>query len=307
MTKSILGICLGDYKIICVEARISGSIIIHKIAIAKLPEGAITGGTIVDPITVASEISEILAEMEVSAADVVVDIPANLTFIKSIPTEKDYATVTEDQLLWELSHHINEPLESYITGNFIFDTTTILFAARKEAIEARSRILEHAGLSVLSVDPAPVATFNFISFIQGNKTNQTIVLFHADVPYSHIVFFDRGEMGYGGTVFTSPELFGLGEGKKTWREFSEDIISSIRMAIDSRKMLSASFTVEGLLFTGLALQSGIQETVSSHLGIETLDLKALCKKKIVIKPRKPSIDLAGLSVVAGLVAHGQLL
>lgn len=307
MTKTILGIHLGDYKIICVEARISSSIIIDKIAIAKLPSGVVIGGTIVDFTTVASEISEVLAELEVSTADAVIDIPANLTFIKSIPTEKDYATVTEDQFLWELSHHINESLESYITGDFIFDTTTILFAVRKDAIEARSKILEHAGLSVLSIDPAPVANFNFLSFICGNKTSQSIILFHADVPYSHIVFFNRGEMGYGGTVFANPELFALGEGKKTWREFSEDIISSIRMAINSQKILNPSFTAEHIVFTGLTLQSGVEQNVASHLGIELLDLKELCKKKIAIKPRKPAIDLAGVSIVAGLVAHGQLL
>ncbi|RKZ29668.1 hypothetical protein DRQ33_08605 [bacterium] len=307
MAKRILGIQIGEYRVICVEAKISGGIVAEKIATAPLPELSVVNGVITKPMEVVEVLEAIITKMEIVTDNTILNIPANLAQIKCIPTEENYLNITHDELEWELAQHFNEPMEEFTTSAFVLPITTVLIAAKTVPMEVRASIAEKVGLTVLSVDPEPIAIFNLFSTIEGSKPKRDIVIINIQVPYSHIVIFARGEFWNGGIFFTPPELFNLSEGKKTWREFTDDLVSTIKIAMRTYTKFNPAFEPGTIAIVGRILKEGVSSTISSQFNADIVDIPSLLKKKTKFKHKKAKISAEESAVALGLVAHGQTL
>lgn len=307
MAKRIIGIHIDDYRIICSEARIGGGIAIEKLAVATLSPGIVQNGIIGNPAEVSETLSELLAGMEVTTANAIVNIPTNLTQIKCIPIEKNYLASSPDQMEWELSHHINEPMEYFQFSYSALSGTYILVGVRQYALTTRTQALEKAGLLVTSADPDPIALFNLFSIIEGAKSTNSIAIVDIQLPFSQIVFFARGEFGFGGTIFTPPELFGIGNGLKTWREFSDDLTAAVLMATKSQEIFNPVCMTENIVFTGRTIKDDIAQTIASKAGLNLLEFRKLSKKRTKVKPKKTGLEPTELSITLGLAAHGTMI
>ena len=303
MTKRTLGIHLEDYRIICVEAKVKNSVVVEKIATTELPRGIVTDGIIVEPASIVEILTEMLSKIEVSTDRAIVNIPSNLVQIKCIPTEKDYITIADDQLSWEISQHHNESILDFEVSHYTFPTTTILVGARRAALAGRAQVLEHAGLLVTSADPDPIAVFNLISLTTSSKTPINTMIIDVQTPFSQIVLSAKNEFGYGGSFFTPPELFGYGSGQRTWREFGEDLLASTKMVIKSLETVNPIFMPEAVLFTGRPLKGDIAQSLAAKLELKLLDFVSMTKRKSKVKSKKHGLAPTELSVVLGLAAH----
>ncbi len=278
-----------------------------RVAAASLPEGAVVAGVVANAHSAVQTLSDILAKMEVTTAHAALNIPPNLVQIKQIPKEEKYLSVVGDQVEWEISHHINEPLDEYELSAHSLLVSTVLVAARRRALETRTKVLEEAGLVVVAVDPDPIAVFNAIAAASGAKPNKNIVVVDVEVPYSSVVLFAKGDFGYGGAFFTPPELFGLGEGRRTWREFQEDLAAFVRMAVEAYRKLNPLFVAEGISFVGLGLKEGVASSVAAQVGLQVVEPVELVRKRVKVKPKKFGLSAQELFVAVGLAAHGAVV
>ncbi len=304
MAKRVLGIHIGDYRIITVEAKVGGNVVAEKIGTAPLPENAVVNGIVARPGDVVEVLDAIITKMEITTSNAVLNVPANLSLIKCIPTEENYLNLAEDQIKWELSHHTGDPIEEYIVSAFSLPMTTVLVGAKEDPVHTRVAIAEKIGLSVLAVDPDPIAVFNYFATIQGAKPKKHFVVVNVEVPYSCVVMFSRGEFWHGGNLFTPPELFGLGEGKKSWREFTEDLIAIIRMAVDGYKIFNPLFEPETIYLVGRPLPPDVIQNITAQTNLQSADISATLRKKNRFKPKKGTIEPQEGVVALGLAAHG---
>ena len=303
MTKTILGIHIGEHRIICTEAKTTGKIIVEKVAVASLPRDTVADGIILNSDAVMYSLSEIITRMEISTTNAVLNIPANLVHIKSIPTEADYIAISEDQLSWEMSHHINEPLTNYQLSHFVFPITTLIVATRKQAIVSRAQILERVGLFVEAAYPEQIALFNFLSAAVGHRAKQNIAFMNIEVPFSQVLLFTQGEFGYCSNLFTPPELFGIGTGKKTWREFGDDLCAIMSIAIETQRLVVPAFAPDILITAGRPIKADIVSSIAQKIGAQTKDFNKFSKEKIKIRPHRFGVSKEELSIVLGLTAH----
>ena len=305
MAKKFLGIQIGEYRIICVEARVSGGVIVNKIATAPLMENSVVNGIIAQPENVTEILQSTITKMEVTTDDAIINIPSNLAQIKCIPTEQDYLNLTEDQLEWELSHHLNEPIENLNVSHFVLPSTTVLVAAKKEPLMKRAEIAEKVGLNVVSLDPEPIAMFNLFSVIEGAKPKRNLIIANIEIPYSYLIIFAKGEFWNGPAFFTPPEIFGIGEGKRTWREFTDDIIAAFDMIIHSYQRFNPAFNLDGVIFSGRKLKEDIEQTISSRFNADIIDFEKILKRKTKLKSKRANIEPSEAAISIGLAAHGQ--
>ncbi|RKZ28001.1 hypothetical protein DRQ26_02030 [bacterium] len=304
MAKHILGIHISDNRIICVECKLGSGISANKIAKIDLRQGVVVNGTIADPTFLAESIVEMLAKMEVLSAKTIVNIPVNLAEVKCIPTEKEYLSITPDQIEWEMRHHLNESPEEFSFSAFSLPGSTILTAVRKQVIDSYSQVLEKAGLLVEAIDPEQIALFNLVSVAVGSKPKDSLAVVDIEIPFSQVIYFERGNFGCGGKLFTPPELFGLGEGKKTWREFGEDISATISMTLDAQKQLNPTAVPEKIVFCGRKIKEDIAATIAGKVGLQLIQYNDLTKKRVKVKAHRHGLEPAELSIALGLAAHG---
>ncbi len=304
MAKRILGIHIGEYRVICIEARHSGNIVVEKVACSPLPEQSVANGIISDPSAVAEVLEAVISKMEVSTNNAIVNLPANLAQIKCIPTEQDYLELTPDQLRWEISHHLNDPVEESIISYFDLPMTTVLVAAKKAPVESRARLIEKIGLTVNAIDPDPIAIFNLFALVEGTKPRRNLIIVDIQIPFTQVVVFAKGEFWYGSSIFTPSELFGIGSGKKTWREFTENIEQALNMVLNSYKLFNPAFEPDGIIFSGRPLKEGSEQSISSQIEIKSIEIKPILKRKVKLKHKKAGLSPGEAAIAVGLAAHG---
>lgn len=308
MAKRVLGIHIGDYRIICVEARVSGSsVVTEKIGVGPLPELSVVNGVVANPRGVLETLESITTQMEITTGDAIINIPPNLSVIKCIPYEEKYLDLTDDQIKWELSHHINESVEQYLVSAFSLSATTVLVGAKEEAVNIRVAIAEKLGLTVLSVDPDPVAVFNLFALWEGARPKKNYVVVNVEVPFSSVVMFSKGEFWYGGALFTPPELFGYEGGKKSWREFTEDLVAMLKMGVEAYTVFNPLFEPEEIYFVGRPLPDDVIQNVLVQLNLKSGKIDENLRKKARFKPKKGTINPREGVVALGLAAHGSVL
>ncbi|MCD6532424.1 pilus assembly protein PilM [bacterium] len=307
MAKKVLGIHIGEHRIICVEAKVGGNVVAEKIGIVPLPELAVVNGIIAKPKEVLEVMEGLITRMEISTNNAIINIPPNLSLIKCIPYEENYLQLAEDQIKWELSHHFNEPLDDYLVSAFSLSMTTVLVGVREESVQMRVSVAEKMGLSVLATDPDPVALFNLFATFEGAKPKKNYIITHIEVPFSSVVFFSKGDFWYGGHLFTPPELFGLGEGKRSWREFGEDLTTMLKLSVEAYRIFNPLFEPETIYFTGRKLPEDTAQSVSSQIGASIGDISDRLRKKNKLKPKKGTIEPQEGVIALGLAAHGSTL
>ncbi|MCD6594733.1 pilus assembly protein PilM [bacterium] len=305
MAKHFLGIQISEYRIICIEAKVAGSVTVNKIAMASLPENSVVNGVIAEPTAVSEVLEAVITKMEITTDDAIINIPENLAQIKCIPTEQNYLNLTDDQLNWELSQHLNEPLQNLSTSYFILPMTTVLVAAKKEPVIIRAEIAEKIGLNILALDPEPIAMFNLLTVLEGSKPKRNLIVADIHIPYSYLIVFAKGEFWNGPAFFTPPEIFGIGDGKKTWREFTEDLITAFDITIHSYQRFNPAFNLDGIILSGRKLKDGIEQTIQSRLNVDIIDFAKILKKKTKLKPQKANIEPGEAVIALGLATHGK--
>ncbi len=303
MAKKLLGIHIDDRRIICVEAKVSGSVAIEKIATSTLPDNCIANGFITDFNAAYGALDMLIHKTETVATEAIIDVPTNLAYMKFIPFENGYLSATNDQLLWEISMHTGTTDAGKISF-FHQAKTTCLIAAKNENIKTRAALVEKAGISVLSAVPSSLALFNFISYLESFKNKRNIALIDVETPFSTIVFYVQGEFFTNGSTYTPPELFGFGFGKTTWGEFSENIVEAVKLALKALTKLYPTGAPEMILFSGRPIPMEASSAIAQSLGAKVVDIELLMKKKFGTKPKKAGLSFAELALATALVVNG---
>lgn len=300
MPKNALGIYIGEREIICTEVKLGGTIVVEKLISSDIPEGAVSLGVITDIKSLAKILRNLLEQIEVTTDSAVTNIPPNLCGIKIIPEEPGYEKISNDQISWEMSYHMNEPQEELITSYQHAENGIILSAARKDDVIDRGRVLEDAGLFVESIQPQPIADFNLVSLISRLQSGFGAIVVHIDYPYSHVTIFDRGRFFYGVHFFT--DIYAherIGETVDTAR-LRNDILDAVRITLGAYLKREPAFRPTGIIYIGKKLDEAFRNSLNDRLGFSEINIEKLVSRTMKIRVSTAKKPLSQLLPVVGL-------
>ncbi len=296
MSKNVLGVYLSDYKIVCAEVKVGRPPKTEKVAAWPIPKGSITFGSINNLDKVAESLIGVLDKLEASTYNAVLNIPTNLVGIKTIPHEEGYSKITEDQIAWEMSLHMNEPVENLVTSCFQTPYGLVMSASLNRYLIERGKVLEKAGLFVESIDPQPIADFNLMTVSSAARQKLSLAVVNVEKYYSHVIIFDKGKFFFGTNFFVSSDMLGKNESTK----LNDEIAESIKLSIGAYILMEPSFQANGIVYFGFPISEAAKQGISERLNIKEIKPKDIFPKGIMSVKQKTGLTISEVLPVIGL-------
>ncbi|PCJ32394.1 MAG: pilus assembly protein PilM [Gammaproteobacteria bacterium] len=221
-SQSLLGIDISSSVVKVLELSKKGDkYIVESYAVEPLSENAVVDSGIENKEDVASAIRRALKQSGSKAKDTAVAVPANATITKVLSYPADLSErEMEEQILLDAESHIPYPIEEVrldfeILGPSESDENAVdvlLAASRSENVDARTDVIEMAGLKPKVVDVEAYTIENAFPFLtsqlplNGQGLTVAVVDIGATVTTLHVlvdgkIVFTR-EQAFGGKMLT---------------------------------------------------------------------------------------------------------
>jgi type IV pilus assembly protein PilM len=170
-----------------------------KVAVVPLLADAIVEGEVMDPGIVAEAIQSALAAAEVKGKQVVTAVGGRDVIIKRIQIERVKEQQARELMRWEAEQHVPFDMESVELDFQILDPdddgvemSVLLVAAKRELIEAKTRILTDAGLEPAIVDVESFALHNAFEVNHPDAMSGLVALLNIGHDVTNIIVMDDG-------------------------------------------------------------------------------------------------------------------
>jgi len=215
--SSLLGIDISSSVVKMLElGQVSGKYSVESYAIEPLPLNAVVEGRIDNIEEVAGAIKRAIKRSGAKAKDAAVAVSANsaITKIISFPASLSEREM-EEQIMLEADNYIPYPLEEVrldfeVVGPSAADSEAVdvlLAASRSENVDARTEVLEEAGLKPKLVDVEAYTIENAFSLIREQMPNHgqglTVAVFDVGASVTTLHVLVDGKI-----VFTREQTFG---------------------------------------------------------------------------------------------------
>lgn len=172
---SAVGLHLGERSLHAVEVRREGGRpVLWRIGRAPLPV------ELAPEALLRAEAQEQLAEalrrlFEGSGIDrrsVALSVGGNFSVIKRVPLEVASDEERREQITWEASQHLIDPVSDYCIDCHAFGRTAFLIAVRRQMADACRGVCECAGLGLKGVEVDPLSLFYACRMASGDASGE---------------------------------------------------------------------------------------------------------------------------------------
>src|SRR3954465_11312465 len=171
-----------------------------RVAVVPLLADAIVDGEVMDPGIVSEAIQSALAAAGVAKAKTVVTaVGGRDVIIKKIQIERVKEAQARELMRWEAEQHVPFDMESVELDFQILDPdgdglemSVLLVAAKRELIEAKTRILTEAGLEPSVVDVESFALHNAFEVNHPDGMNGVVALVNIGHDVTNVIVMDEG-------------------------------------------------------------------------------------------------------------------
>ena len=169
--SGLVGLDIGSSAVKAAELRRRGrQRTLAAFGVEPLPPGAVDGGAIADPETVAAAVRELLARPAFRARSVAVALAGNAVMVRRISLPAMSPEEIDGSVYWEARQHIPFPAEKVALDYQVLDTAAgdpdggarevLLVAARKDHVAAYADVVERAGCTPAVIDVGALALSN---------------------------------------------------------------------------------------------------------------------------------------------------
>ncbi len=241
----VLGLDIGNDSIKLVELSLTraGIQLVSEPAIVPTPSGAVSGGVVVDPETVADVLRGILSEKRVGTRKVVASVGGDTSVVARVfPMPRMSGKELDEAMQWELDRQTPFPVDQVIfdfaplpipEGATETENMEVFLAVGQEdMINAHVQALQGAKLTPLHVDVEPMALGRALIGLPGGEyLERSIIIIDVGATFTGIYIFRAGWPTFLRTIPTAGEGFtdaireaiGLGreQAEQAKREFAD--------------------------------------------------------------------------------------
>jgi type IV pilus assembly protein PilM len=201
-SKKVLGLDIGTSSVKMAELEESGKRwTLNRFSIVPLPNLAVQGGDIADPVTVAETIASVAAILKSKRKNVCAGLWGSSVIVKKITMPKMEEKLVAEQIKWEAEQYIpfdlNEiSLEHQILKNSNSSGETmdvLLVAAKHDFVFRYVETIQTANLTTVCLDVNAFALANCFTYNYGTQPD-TVALLDIGASVANFVVLERGEV-----------------------------------------------------------------------------------------------------------------
>ena len=196
-SNTSVGLDIGSSLIKIVEIdHSSGSPVLKKYGVSKLPPEAIVEGEIMDRSLVIEGIQDCLSKANVTREKVVTAVSGRAVIVKKIVMDKMNPDDAKEAIFWEAEQHVPFDIDDVCLDFQVLKDDVganqmeiLLVAAKKEMVNTHADLIRDAGLDPVVIDVDSFAVQNAYEFGAGGPNDRVIGLINigSDVTNINIV------------------------------------------------------------------------------------------------------------------------
>lgn len=175
MNSCAVGLHLGERALHAVEVRREGGRpLLWRIGRASLPVELAPEVLLkaeAQP-TVAEALRRLFEESGIDRRSVALSVGGNFSVIKRVPLEVASEEERREQIAWEASQHLIDPVSDYCIDYHAFGGTAFLIAVRQQTTDACRSVCERAGLGLKCVEVDPLSLFYACRLASGDASEE---------------------------------------------------------------------------------------------------------------------------------------
>lgn len=340
--KPLIGVDISSSAVKMLELAESGRDIrrVERYAIARLPKGALTDGSVAKPEVVEATMREAWKAMQTKTRDVALALPAAAVITKKILLPQGASELDiETQVMAEANQMAPFPLDEVSLDWQILgpapsspnENEALVVVSRRERLEERVALAEAVGLKAVIVDVDSFATLNAFEQLAyqlpDNGRNQTVAIIdiganttHVSVVHDNQLVYQR-EHALGGYVLTQEiarrydlpmddaedakrkALLPDSYESEVLQPFLDAVALEIGRALQLFFGATSYHSVDHILLAGgCAAIPGLDDIVHSRLQTSTLIANPFAKMAVSsqVKAHQLAADAPALFVACGL-------
>ncbi|MDW8190333.1 MAG: type IV pilus assembly protein PilM [Pseudobdellovibrionaceae bacterium] len=246
-SRNLVGIDIGSRFIKFAELSRSGNVVkINKVKIVQTPDGAYSGGDLVNLDILAEALTHYVKEFRFKSKKVAFSIQGSSVIVKKITMLKVDRKILDQQIRWEAEQYIPFDLNQVSLAYHILGVESgsdacnvLLVAAQNSVLNTLKNLAQKSGLDLAVMDVSAFALYNLIETTLGKKKISNSLLLHIGAHVTHLLIIINGVI-----------------------EFVRDIsIGSHLCTLEIHKELGVSVDEAETLKIGLSRGEGVPEEV----------------------------------------------
>lgn len=224
-SKKVIGLDIGTNSIKMVELEVGArKTTVVAFGVIPTPVGTISGGEIVDPVTLTHTIKDLLGKIKTKRKHASVGIWGTAVIVKRVSLPKMDINLLDEQIKWEAEQYIpfdiqEINLEYHVLSSSEMSADTmdiLLVAAKKDLIMNYLETVEGAGISCSILDVSSFALANCFIKNHPELKHETSAVFDIGSGITNFVVVENGEVVFardipmGGFNYTSDIQKGMG-------------------------------------------------------------------------------------------------
>ena len=223
-SNKVIGLDIGTNSIKVVELDVGRKTTVVSFGVAPTPSGTISGGEILDPITLSQTIRSLLEKTNTKRKHASVGIWGTAVIVKRVSLPKMDLQLLDEQIRWEAEQYIPFDIQEINLEYHVLkanpsniDTMDILLvAAKKDLIMNYLEAVEAAGVSCSVLDVSSFALANCFMKNYPDQLHETSAIFDIGSGITNFVVIENGEVVFardipmGGGNYTSDIQKGMG-------------------------------------------------------------------------------------------------
>lgn len=218
-SKKLLGLDIGVSSIKLVEVELSrNNVTLTSFGFIPTPEGAITGGEIVDPSAVAQAITSLASQTKTKIKKACTAMWGSAVITKKISIPKIEEKLLPDQLKWEAEQYIPFDIKDINLQYQVLrnipppnpeQMNVLLIGAKRDYVLRYAEVVETAGLECSIIDVAGFALANCFLVNYPDYHNKSVVVLNFGAGVTNFVVIEKSEATFsrdisvGGNTYTT--------------------------------------------------------------------------------------------------------
>jgi type IV pilus assembly protein PilM len=218
-SKKLLGLDIGVSSIKLVEVELSrNNVTLTSFGFIPTPEGAITGGEIVDPAAVAQAITSLASQTKTKIRKACTAMWGSAVITKKISIPKIEEKLLPDQLKWEAEQYIPFDIKDINLQYQVLrnipppnpeQMNVLLIGAKRDYVLRYAEVVETAGLECSIIDVAGFALANCFLVNYPDYRNKSVVVLNFGAGVTNFVVIEKSEATFsrdisvGGNTYTT--------------------------------------------------------------------------------------------------------
>ncbi len=260
--KNVIGLDIGSSSIKLVElTEGKNGFKLQNLALSSLPTEAIVDGALMDSVTIADTIRDLITTSKIKTKDVVTSVSGHSVIVKKISLPFMTEAELEESIRWEAERYIPFDINDVNIDFQIFGSNpenpevmdVVLVAAKKDIINDYVSVIMEAGLNPVIIDIDAFALENMLVINYEIGKEEVVAIVNVGASITNIDILKDNVSGFTRDIF------------KGGNQITEDIQRQLHVDYDEADRIKVGSKVD---VTSRSIIQSLLKTASDSLAVE---------------------------------------